>query len=411
LRHRTYNPAIYRKNSHALFACSQISGISLHKQTEEQKTQNLDCQKLYKKYKAIFECSGDPIVIAEIKGTDSRGRVIVEVNEAAIKHFGYSRSELLSHDTSFLHPEEEVNTLLPWVGQELMKNHHVFFEARHKCKDGRIVDVEIHSTLIAIDEPPIAIAVIRDISERKTFEKRSRNLHLAEQNLRQELENQIRQRTEFYKALVHELKTPLTPIVLNSEVLEDNLDGELKKMANNINIASMELLARINELYDMAKGEVGILKITRSWIYLDELVNELSGLFYPNLNYKHLTLKLFFSPDLSLIFADAYRLKQVLINLLNNSITFSPQRGQIILICTTNDNEIIIDVMDNGMGISDEDLQKLFKPYVLTKSDGLGLGLSLAKKIVELHNGEIKAESILGWGSKFTIVLPICNTQ
>jgi PAS domain-containing protein len=110
LRHRTYNPAIYRKNSHALFACSQISGISLHKQTEEQKTQNLDCQKLYKKYKAIFECSGDPIVIAEIKGTDSRGRVIVEVNEAAIKHFGYSRSELLSHDTSFLHPEEEVNT-------------------------------------------------------------------------------------------------------------------------------------------------------------------------------------------------------------------------------------------------------------------------------------------------------------
>lgn len=406
-----YTPTKYRKNSHAFFTHRRVSSLNLRKQMEEQKTQRLHCQKLYRKYKSIFEYSGDPIVISEIKSVGPHGRTIVEVNEAAIKHFGYSRSELLLHDTAFLHPEEEVNTLLPWVGQELSKNHHVFFEAKHKRKDGSLVDVEIHSTLIAIDEPPISVAVIRDISERKNFEKKSQDLHLAEQSLRQELENQIQQRTEFYKALVHELKTPLTPIVLNSEVLEDNLEGEAKKLASNINIASLELLTRINELYDMAKGEVGILKITRSWIYLDELINELFGLFSSSLSHKQLNLKLFFSPDLPLIFADPYRLKQVLINLLNNSITFSPQKGQIVLLCTSKNDEVVIDIIDEGIGISNDDLQKLFIPYVLTKSDGLGLGLSLSKKIVELHNGEIKAESILGWGSKFSVLLPVCSTD
>jgi len=398
-----------KSNPHMLFTSRRLANTNLRKQMEEQKTQRLNFQKLYRKYKAIFEFSGDPIVISEIKSVGPHGRTIIEVNEAAIKHFGYSRSELLLHDTAFLHPDEEVDIVLPWVGQELTRKHHVFFEAKHKRKDGSIVDVEIHATMIAIDDSPISLAVIRDISDRKNFEKKSQDLHLAEQNLRQELENQIQQRTEFYKALVHELKTPLTPIVLNSEVLEDNLEGESKKLANNINIASLELLTRINELYDMAKGEVGILKITRSWIYLDELVNELFGLFSSSLNHKQLNLRIFFSPDLPLIYADPYRLKQVLINLLNNSITFSPPKGQIVLICTARDSEIVMDVIDEGIGISDDDLQKLFKPYVLTKSDGLGLGLSLSKKIVELHNGEIKAESTLGWGSKFSVILPVCS--
>ncbi|MEQ4490289.1 MAG: PAS domain-containing sensor histidine kinase [Dehalococcoides mccartyi] len=389
----------------------RMINLNLYRQNKEQKSQKLNCQKLYRKYKTIFDLSSDPIVIAEVKGTGPHDRMIVEINEAAIKHFGYSRSELLMHDTSFLHPPEEVDALLSWVGTEMNKNHHVFFEAKHLRKDGNVLDVEIHATQIAIDNSPISIAVIRDISERKSLEKRAIKLHQAEQKFRIELESQIYQRTEFYKALVHELKTPLTPIVLNSEMLEDNLEGKHKKLADNIKLSSLELLARINELYDMAKGEVGTLQINRTWISLFDLINEIASVLSPSLNSKQLSLQLFFRPHLPPVYADQNRLKQVLVNLLNNAITFSLPKNKITMICGFNQKYVTIEIMDEGTGISEDDLHKLFKPYVLTKSDGLGLGLALSKKIIELHNGKIRVKSIKNTGSKFSIILPANNTD
>jgi signal transduction histidine kinase len=227
------------------------------------------------------------------------------------------------------------------------------------------------------------------------------------------LESEISKRIEFSNALVHELKTPLTPISASSELLMDELREEpWHSIAKNINDGANSLSRRINELLELSRIEVGTLSIDVSSMDVKQLLEDTIEYMKPLALEKSQTLAADLPADLPRILADPERIKQIVLNLLSNAISYSQPGAATVVRARQRETDIVIEVQDHGRGMSDEVLKHIFEPYYRaagTKGNlsGMGLGLSIAKNLVELHGGQIRVESEPGRGSTFEISIPI----
>ena len=259
----------------------------------------------------------------------------------------------------------------------------------------------------------IALVFTWLIGTLKRAEERIQELFQREHGLRQELEKQIRQRIEFTRALVHELKTPLTATIASSEALNNELDEDLRaRLVKNIYRGARNLDKRIDELLDLAKSEVGILKLKYQPVDPLKLIQEVAEDMSPETIKKGQSLVLDTPTSLPLVRADEERLRQILLNLISNALKFNRKKGKIILRAKEKDSSLVFEVQDEGDGITEKDQRKLFKPYHRLESDrehlhGLGLGLALCKTLVKLHHGQIWVRSRKGSGSTFGFSLPL----
>jgi CheY-like chemotaxis protein len=217
----------------------------------------------------------------------------------------------------------------------------------------------------------------------------------------------------------HELRTPLNGILGFSETLLEGIRGPLderqRQAVEVINSSGQHLLGLINDILDLSKIESGKFELRGDNISVNDVcrsslsfVNQIAIKKHVNIDYER-------SPDAVMIFADSKRLKQVLVNLLNNAVKFTPENGTVKLEVSMNvaGNFMEFSVADTGIGISPENQQKLFKPFVQVDGslsrqyEGTGLGLSLVKKLVELHGGSVGVESEVGAGSRFYFTIPV----
>lgn len=291
-------------------------------------------------------------------------------------------------------------------------------ELEVKRKDGSTVWVEAIMSAIR-DSEGRAIGILgmaRDITERRRAEDKLQELYNEEHALRQTLEAEIKKRIEFTRALVHELKTPITPVMASSELLMQKLKDEpLYGLAQNISHGANNLNRRIDELLDLAKGEVGMLRLNPEPMDPKQLLQRIVDEETPVAirNGQTLTAKL---PDtLPVIVADEERFRQVVLNLVNNAVKFTFPGGKITLKARAERDNLVVEVQDTGVGISGNEQKLLFEPYRSLESDrerlsGLGLGLSLSKKLVELHGGRIWVKSEKGKGSTFGFSIPLAET-
>ena len=241
-----------------------------------------------------------------------------------------------------------------------------------------------------------------------------RELFKEEKTLRQDLEAEINKRVEFTRALVHELKTPITPVLASSELMleETKEGGTLWELAQNINQGAHNLNQRIDELLDLARGEVGMLRLNREPVDSGRLLRSIVDSVKPLARKNNLSLNAELPPSLPTIQADKDRLRQVVLNLLNNAIKFTPPEGTITVRARTDGPRLVVEVQDTGRGINKEEQERLFEPYQQLERErarlgGLGLGLSLSKKLVELHGGQIWVQSQKGKGSTFGFSIPL----
>jgi signal transduction histidine kinase len=229
------------------------------------------------------------------------------------------------------------------------------------------------------------------------------------------LENQIQQRIEFTRALVHELKTPLTSAINSSEALIDQSNSDImKRLSRNIYVSAIKLNKRINELLDLSKIEVGTLNVNCRPMDLITLIKEMSYNMLLEATKKEQTLKIELPDELPMIMADEERLEQVISNLLNNALKYNKRNGEILLKVSSDNDNVIIEVTDEGLGIEKDNLAKIFEPYIRLGIDkdrfsGLGIGLALTKNLVELQDGKIWVTSKVGEGSSFFVSFPIYN--
>jgi len=272
----------------------------------------------------------------------------------------------------------------------------------------------LNATQVYSEDKKIFLLSIEDITQRKKFEEKLKK-HTAE------IEIANKSKSDFLANMSHELRTPLNAIIGFSELLKDEMIGQLlpkqKNYITDIFLSGKHLLSLLNDILDLSKIEAG--KMT-----LDLEKTELPLLFESSLSIvkeralKHnIKLNLDIKEDVRQIYVDTRKLKQVIYNLLSNAVKFTPDGGRIYVKVKKVSKLLEFSVTDTGVGISKEDITRLFQPFVQLESSlnrkykGTGLGLSLVKRIVELHGGSVEIKSELGKGSCFTVRIPYRTEQ
>lgn len=225
-------------------------------------------------------------------------------------------------------------------------------------------------------------------------------------------------KTDFVAKMSHELRTPLNSIIGFSEVLltkTSPVDPETEEeFLNYIHISAKHLLSLINSILDLSKVESGKITIEPSEFDLATLVEDVKTTVLPMLATKKQTLKVEVDESISSIYADEPKIRQIFLNLISNAHKFTPRRGKIKIVCRQeNCHQLHCSVIDDGIGINPQDQQRIFEDFGQvqrgsnSRGQGAGLGLSIAKRLVELHGGNIWVISQAGCGSTFAFSIPI----
>lgn len=221
-----------------------------------------------------------------------------------------------------------------------------------------------------------------------------------------------RSKSEFLANMSHEIRTPLNSIIGFADIIHsdtDDLDkGLLLEFSGNIVTAGKHLLSLINDVLDLAKVETGKMRLDLQEFSVREVVESISRILRPLLDRKRITIDTSFEDGVDVLVADTVKFKQILYNLLNNAINYSPDGSTVRLEMVKSGGGAELRVIDKGTGIKREDLDKLFKPFVQLGEAraGTGLGLALTKKLAELHGGNIWIDSVYGEGTTIVVYLP-----
>jgi len=234
-----------------------------------------------------------------------------------------------------------------------------------------------------------------------------------------ELEQLSQAKSDFMAKMSHELRTPLNSIIGFSEVLLDKSKPPLSEakhdeFLNYIHLSATHLLHLINSILDLSKIESGINTLECAEFDLSRLLQEVDGSVLPMLEIKEQTLEVEVAKGMPLIYADEFKIRQVFLNLISNAHKFSPMKAKIKVVCQLTKPDILrCSVVDHGIGISPSDQQKIFEEFSQVARGatgvqrGAGLGLAIAKKLVELHGGNMWVDSELDKGSTFTFFIPL----
>jgi len=230
-----------------------------------------------------------------------------------------------------------------------------------------------------------------------------------------ELELASEHKSQFLTNMSHELRTPLNAIIGFSEVLKEQMFGELNERqlayVDDVLEAGQHLLSLINDLLDLAKIEAGRMELELSQVEIPDILRSAVSMHAERASRGGIELSLQTEPDKITISADERRVRQIVFNLVSNAVKFTPSSGRVDISAMTGDGHVEIAVADTGSGIAAEDLEAIFEEFEQTaegkQAEGTGLGLPLSRKLAELHGGRLWAESQPGKGSTFRFTLPI----
>ena len=346
---------------------------------------------------AVVESSDDAIVSKTLDGT------ILTWNPGAERLFGYSAQEAVGQSIMLIIPEErqqEENDILEQLRRGERIDH---FETLRRTKDGRAIHVSLTISPIydASGRVVGASKIARDITERKRLEEERREAD--------------RRKDEFLATLAHELRNPLAPIrnavqILRLAAAEPGQHG----VALGIMDRQLEQMVRlIDDLLDVSRISRGALELRCGSIQLTAAVDQAIETSRPLIEESRQDLAVRLPEEPIHLHADLARLSQVFANLLNNASKYTPEGGRIALTAERTGNDVVVTVTDSGRGIPEDKLRSIFDLFTQldNSSDrphaGLGIGLTLVRRIVEKHRGRIEARSAgEGSGSQFVVTLP-----
>ncbi len=335
----------------------------------------------------------------------SAGQNIITKNTIHLDDYsedGHSAFEYLLEDGRWLHVSERQTSSgsIVSVGTDIshIKRHENKLIESEKELIATVHDLELTKSLL-------------EAQKQELVEKQSQLEILAEQ-----ANTANRAKTEFLANMSHELRTPLNAIIGFSELIKAQTFGDIAEpryveYAGDIHKSGAHLLLVINDILDMSKIESGNLELEMQKVELAEVTESCMRLIAPRANEQNIDMNLNIKDGLY-INADKRALKQILLNLLSNAVKFTNEGGNVSLNAEFNDDGIKIDIIDDGIGMSDEAIDNIGKPFAqvgsqLTKNhDGTGLGLSISKSLVEMHGGTLDIESQEGKGTSVCLNLP-----
>jgi PAS domain S-box-containing protein len=361
------------------------------------------------KYRQIFDNVHEGIIQVTPEGR------ILSVNRAGAAIFGFqSPEEMLATvtragDQLYVNPERRKELVRHLERHGLARD----FRSEMRRRDGSAIWVSKTLRRVADEQGNLVMieGMFRDVSTQRRNEQQ---LMMA----KEEAEAASRAKSDFLANMSHELRTPLNAILGFSQVLMDEMMGPLgnakyREYCRDIVQSGEHLLALIGDILDMAKVESGKMALDEEWLDLNESVEAALLLVRERAANNRIQIGKQIPTPSPAVWGDMRRLRQVLINLFSNAVKFTPQGGSVDIRCVLQpDGRLEIAVMDTGIGIAEEDIERVQQPFsqvanALSRShEGTGLGLSLSRSLIELHGGELYIESRIGEGTSVTVTLP-----
>ncbi len=347
---------------------------------------------------AIVASSDDAIISKDLNGH------ITTWNAAAERMFGYSAEEVIGKPITIIIPEErlsEESEVLSRIRRGLSVEH---FETVRRRKDGTPINISLTVSPVRNADGTVvgASKIARDITEQI--------------RLRAAAEEASRLKDEFLAVLSHELRTPLNTVLGYSKMLrrdEERMSDEMRSRALDVLERNADSLARlVNDVLDTSRIVTGKLRLAFEQCAIDRLIEEGIDTVRPTAEAKGVSIEARLETNLSVV-GDRDRLLQVVWNLLSNAVKFTPRGGHIVVEGRKRTGIVEIVVTDSGVGIRKEHLPFLFQRFwqahtgLSREFGGLGIGLALARHLVEMHGGTVSADSAgIGEGATFTVSLP-----
>ena len=374
-----------------------IRDITEHKRTEEK------IKHAAKEWRTTFDSITDMISIHD------GNFKITRVNRALANTFKIEPKELIGKTCyEVFHDAKEPCPNCPHIQTLKTKEPATleFFEPRL----GIHLGISTSPVFDENGEITSSVHIAKNITERKKAEERLRK---ANEKLKEY--NQLKD--EFISTASHELRTPLSIIMGAIRLILDEIPGKIVEEQRDVLATAMENVQRLSRIVDsllsISRIESGKLDLQKTVVNICELIKSTVS------DYKDLAQEKALSLDCEVpehsvdICLDPDKTKEVLINLISNSVKFTPEGGWVKVICTKQDGKVLVSVQDSGVGIAKEDIPKLFDKFTQfgrkagPGEKGTGLGLAIAKKLVEMHGGKIEVESKVNKGTTFTIFLPL----
>jgi PAS domain S-box-containing protein len=345
------------------------------------------------RFKTIFEYAKDGILLADIEN-----KRFSMCNKTICDMLGRREEEMKQLSVNDIHPEKELLHIIELFEKQARGEFTTMDGLPLKRKDGSILYVDITSSMVTLSGKKYLMGIFRDVTERKNTEA--------------VFMEAVKTKTTFIGTVSHELRTPLAAIKEGVSVVLDEIVGNINedqqkylKIVNN----NVDRLSRlIDGVLDFQTLESGKMEFNIEDNDMNEVVKEMWQEMLPLADKKNLYFLCQLCENLPRIRFDHDKIIQVLTNLLNNAFKFT-ENGGITFNVSRGDNFVQVMVKDTGIGIKEENMQKLFQEFtqLQRKVGGTGLGLSICKKIMEAHKGKIWAESEFGKGTTFYFSLPI----
>ncbi len=337
------------------------------------------------RYHALFDQAADTIVLIDVATGD-----VAQFNTAAHENLGYTREEfarLRISDIDVHESEENVTRTIREIAQEGART----FETQQRTKSGEIRDVQINARLIELGGRQYLQSIWRDVTELKQVD---------------------RLKDEFIGMVSHEIKTPLTVIIgaLSTATMKGLPGDQAEEMIRDAVEYSDILADIVDNLLELSRSQSRRLMLQKEPADIRKIAQSVVNSLKKKSPVHDLVLDI--PPDLPIPSIDRVRAERVLHNLVENAIKYSPRGGDVVLKASLKNGEILVSVSDQGIGISREDREKLFRKFErlnIRTGDikGIGLGLNVCRILVEAHGGRIWVESELGRGSTFYFTLPL----
>ncbi|MBD2667152.1 two-component hybrid sensor and regulator [Richelia sinica FACHB-800] len=376
------------------------------------------------KYRAIFNNT------FQLTGLLSTEGLVLDINQTALDFGGLTLADVINHpfwETHWWQVVPEMSNQLQESVTRAAQGEFMRYEVNilGTNQEVKIIDFSLRPLKNQEGNVILLIAEGRDITDRKQAEE---ELHKTNR----ELARLTQLKDEFLANISHELRTPINAILGMSESLDEGvygcLDQQQKDALTTIERSGKHLLSLINQILDVAKIQSGKMSLKLSSVSVQELCSQSLALLEPQAMKNKLQMNLHIADNITEIVVDPMLIKQALINLLSNAVKFTPKSGKVTLEVKLDlDSEkqkletiklktftphILFTVTDTGIGIPSTEIDSLFQPFIQLDSqlnrqyEGTGLGLTLVKQIVEMHQGNMIVNSVLGQGSSFTMKLP-----
>lgn len=397
-------------------------------------SEQIKSEKLITRFGRILDNSSNEIYVF-----DANSMRFLQVNTGARKNLGYSMDEL-SHMTPLdLKPEHTLESfetiILPLRNQTKSK---IIFETVHKRKDGSLYPVEVILQLMGSENPPVFIAIIQDITERKLSEKKIYDAKLkAEESqkeaeaIKESLEDAVQEldiakeeaekanqaKSMFLANMSHEIRTPMNSILGFSQILlrKENLDTDTKNILRTIDASGKNLLSLINDILDISKIEAGKIELNITSFDLKSLLDHVSNMFKLRCKQKGLVWDIAGISSSTVVKGDEVKLQQILVNLLGNAVKFTDSGKVELVVTPMNNNQYKFDVIDTGKGIPSEVQDKIFDVFIQDteglEKGGTGLGLAISKKQLELMGSDLILVSEVNKGAQFSFTLSLPRSE